>query len=180
MRSAIIQSGSALHSWNLNPQNKEFATEVAKVLLNRKNIDDIDVSNVLISSTAYALYYAAENATENMKKTSTLSVSIRVLSIDAVMSTMVFHFRSCSPIALSSFSQSDIGRYCAPTLELRAQGAEEKLITRDAESYVIHPEREDIPIIVGETKREWAQFFEEMGMICSPTSPRVGSRVPMT
>ena len=54
---------------------------MAKVLLHQTDIHDIDVANVLISATAYDLYYAAENATQNMKKTITLGVSIKVFSL---------------------------------------------------------------------------------------------------
>lgn len=46
-----------------------------------------------------------------------------------------------------------------PCIERRKEGKEEVLISKDPESYIIQNETNHIPIIVGETKREWATFF---------------------
>ncbi|KAK3920958.1 Juvenile hormone esterase [Frankliniella fusca] len=64
---------------------------------------------------------------------------------------------------------TDISFFYLPTLELRPDGEEGKLITKDPESYIIQMET-DIPIILGETKREWAQFLQLNDMYKNPTT----------
>ncbi|KAE8748914.1 Carboxyl/Cholinesterase 22 [Frankliniella occidentalis] len=59
---------------------------------------------------------------------------------------------------------TDISFFYLPTLELRPDGAEDKLITKDPESYMILKEANDIPTILGETKREWALFLQTLDL----------------
>ncbi|XP_034241535.1 juvenile hormone esterase-like [Thrips palmi] len=64
---------------------------------------------------------------------------------------------------------TDISFFYAPYIEQREQGEEEKLITKDAESYIIDKDANNIPMIIGETKQEWTRFFSLLGMFENET-----------
>ncbi|XP_034246353.1 juvenile hormone esterase-like isoform X2 [Thrips palmi] len=57
----------------------------------------------------------------------------------------------------------------APFIEQREQGEEEKLITKDPESYIIDKDANNIPIILGETAQEWTLAFSQIDMFGNET-----------
>lgn len=81
LRSAIIQSGTAVSSWGFNQRHVEFAETVFRLLTGRAAADHDEVHTTLMSADVRDLFYAAENATNILHGTKSLGVSGRDATI---------------------------------------------------------------------------------------------------
>lgn len=127
IRSAIMQSGTAVSSWGLNTKNVDFAKAIYNHLTGLPSGTISEMTSVLKNATFEDLFLAAENATTTLQAEKGLG--------------------------------TDITFFYLPNIEKRQQKEEELLIVKDAESYLVSGEANDIPIILGETKEEWTIFF---------------------